>query len=133
MSPRGRDADPFNVNGFSKFPAGLMDNLTHTVIGFIAGESAARSVRTRASGLSAEAQAYGVGSMLCTPLWVDGQTLATLSFYAPAAAFSEHDQRIAGTSSARPKASSWSATTGRLYIAVISITPYGPATPPSRD
>lgn len=26
-------------------------------------------------GFRAEAQAYGVGSMLCTPLWVDDQTL----------------------------------------------------------
>src|ERR1700761_604166 len=49
-------------------------------------------------GFSAEAQALEVGSMLCTPLWVDEQTLGTLSLYAPeAAAFGEHDQRIAGT------------------------------------
>jgi GAF domain-containing protein len=36
--------------------------------------------------------------MLCAPLWVDDQALGTLSLYAPeAGAFSEHDQRIAGT------------------------------------
>jgi GAF domain-containing protein len=49
-------------------------------------------------GFTAEAQAYGVGSMLCAPLWVDDQTLGTLSLYAAqAGAFSDHDQRIVGT------------------------------------
>lgn len=44
---------------------------------------------------SAEAQACGVGSMLCAPLWVNEQTLGTLSLYAAqAAAFGEHDRRI---------------------------------------
>jgi GAF domain-containing protein len=44
---------------------------------------------------SAEAQACGVSSMLCAPLWVNEKTLGTLSLYAPqSAAFGEHDQRI---------------------------------------
>lgn len=44
---------------------------------------------------SAEARACGVSSMLCAPLWVNKQTLGTLSLYAPqSAAFGEHDKRI---------------------------------------
>lgn len=45
-------AVPFNVNGFSKFLRELMDNLTHTLIGLIAGESVARSTSARAPGLA---------------------------------------------------------------------------------
>jgi GAF domain-containing protein len=44
---------------------------------------------------SAEAQACGVSSMLCAPLWVSERTLGALTLYAPqSAAFSEHDERI---------------------------------------
>ena len=44
---------------------------------------------------SAEAQACGVGSMLCAPLWISERTLGALTLYAAQpAAFSAHDQRI---------------------------------------
>ena len=44
---------------------------------------------------SAEAQACGVGSMLCAPLWVSERTLGALTLYAAQpAAFSTHDERI---------------------------------------
>jgi len=44
---------------------------------------------------SAEAQAYGVSSMLCAPLWVSERALGALTLYAPQpAAFSAHDERI---------------------------------------
>jgi inner membrane protein len=44
----------FNDKGFSKFLRELMDNLTHTLIGLIAGESVAHSTRTREPGLAPE-------------------------------------------------------------------------------
>lgn len=44
---------------------------------------------------SAEAQAQGVGSMLCAPLWISQRTLGALTLYAAQpGAFSEHDERI---------------------------------------
>jgi GAF domain-containing protein len=44
---------------------------------------------------SAEAQACGVSSMLCAPLWVNERTLGTLSLYAThSGAFGEHDERV---------------------------------------
>jgi GAF domain-containing protein len=45
-----------------------------------------------------EAQACGVASMLCAPLWISEQTLGTLSLYAPQpGVFSDHDKRIIET------------------------------------
>jgi GAF domain-containing protein len=45
--------------------------------------------------LSAEAQACGVSSMLCAPLWISERTLGALTLYAAQpAAFSAHDERI---------------------------------------
>ena len=44
---------------------------------------------------SAEAQACGVNSMLCAPLWVSERALGALTLYAAQpAAFSAHDERI---------------------------------------
>jgi GAF domain-containing protein len=44
---------------------------------------------------SAEAQACGVSSMLCAPLWISERTLGALTLYAAQpAAFSAHDERI---------------------------------------
>jgi GAF domain-containing protein len=44
---------------------------------------------------SAEAQAYGVSSMLCAPLWITERALGALTLYAAQpAAFSAHDERI---------------------------------------
>ena len=44
---------------------------------------------------SAEAQAWGVSSMLCAPLWINQRTLGALTLYAAQPrAFSEHDERI---------------------------------------
>ncbi len=44
---------------------------------------------------SAEAQARGVSSMLCAPLWISERTLGALSLYAAQpAAFSAHDETI---------------------------------------
>ncbi len=44
---------------------------------------------------SAEAQARGVSSMLCAPLWISQRTLGALTLYAAEpGAFSEHDERI---------------------------------------
>ena len=44
---------------------------------------------------SAEAQACGVSSMLCAPLWINQRTLGTLTLYAAQpGAFSAHDERI---------------------------------------
>ena len=44
---------------------------------------------------SAEAQACGVSSMLCAPLWINERTLGTLSLYAAhPGAFGKHDERI---------------------------------------
>lgn len=43
----------------------------------------------------AEAQACGVGSLLCAPLWVNERTLGTLTLYAKQpGAFTEADERI---------------------------------------
>jgi GAF domain-containing protein len=43
------------------------------------------------------AQEYGVGSMLCVPLWVDERCLGTLSLYGTeAGVFTSHDERITG-------------------------------------
>jgi GAF domain-containing protein len=44
---------------------------------------------------SAKAQACGVSSMLCAPLWISERTLGALTLYAAQpAAFSAHDERI---------------------------------------
>ncbi len=50
---------------------------------------------TRWPEFSAEAQACGVGSVLCAPLWISERTLGALTLYAAQpAAFSAHDERI---------------------------------------
>jgi GAF domain-containing protein len=44
---------------------------------------------------SAKAQACGISSMLCAPLWISERTLGALTLYAAQpAAFSAHDERI---------------------------------------
>jgi GAF domain-containing protein len=47
---------------------------------------------------SAEARKCQVAGMLCVPLWVNDQTLGTLSLYAPVpGAFTDHDQQLVQT------------------------------------
>ena len=55
--------------------------------------------------LSAEAQACGVSSMLCAPLWISERTLGALTLYAAQpAAFSPHDERIIEVKQVRQEA-----------------------------
>jgi GAF domain-containing protein len=52
---------------------------------------------TRWPEFCAEAQACGVGSLLCAPLWVSERSLGALTLYAAQPqAFSEHDEQITG-------------------------------------
>jgi GAF domain-containing protein len=52
---------------------------------------------TRWPGFCAEAQAFGIASLLCAPLWVSERSLGALTLYAAQPqAFSEHDERITG-------------------------------------
>ena len=50
---------------------------------------------SRWPAICAEAQAHGVASMLCAPLWAGDRTLGTLTLYAKQPkAFDEHDKRV---------------------------------------
>lgn len=55
------------------------------------------ATEARWPGFGALAVETGVGSMLCVPLWVDTLRLGSVSLYSrTAAAFSRHDERLAG-------------------------------------